>query len=98
MLKFTFGGVPVEIWFAPSFSIKTTDKRIEMLFRKAKIETYDPLKKKIREVRPSRSEFEAYLYLEEIKNRVPELKIELEEYPPLPTSRDKENKDAPILE
>lgn len=87
MLKFTFGGVPVEIWFSPSFNIKTTDKRIEMLFRKTSITTYDPITKQFRLVKPTNSELDAYLYLEELKIRVPELEIDIKESPSIPSSQ-----------
>lgn len=98
MLKFEIGGVPVEIWFAPSFSIKTTDKTVEMFFRTTSMTTYDPIEKRMRLVRPSRSEYDAYLYLEELKMRCPEVKIKIKETPPLPTSVAEGTRDSPVLE
>jgi hypothetical protein len=86
MLKFTMGGVPVEIWFTPSFNIKTTDKRIELMLRNQSIETYDPVRKTIRPVRASRSLHDAFLMIEEYKVRVPELNIEYTETPEFKTS------------
>jgi hypothetical protein len=98
MVKANYGGVPVEIWFTPSFNIKTTDKRVEALFRNAEIETFDPWKKRVRKVKPTKSEIDAYLFIEEMKWRVPELKIEITEAPQVPTSVDEGTKENPVLE
>jgi len=98
MLKFEIGSVPVEIWFAPSFSIKTTDKTVEMLFRTTSMTAYDPIEKRMRLVRPSRSEYDAYLYLIELKARVPEAKIEIKEAPSIPSSVAEEAGNSPVLE
>jgi hypothetical protein len=98
MVKAIYGGIPVEVWFTPSFNIKTTDKRVEMLFRNAEIEAFDPWKKRVRKVRPTKSEIDAYLFIEEMRVRVPELKIEIKEAPPVPTSVEEGTNDNPVLE
>lgn len=89
MLKFNYGGYPVEIWFTPSFNIKTTDKRIEMLFRNSETDAFDPWKMKVRKVKPTKSEIDAYLFVEEIRMTIPELKIEIEKAPEVPSSVEK---------
>lgn len=86
MVKATVGGIPVEIWFTPSFNIKTTDKRLEMLLRGVEFETFDPWEMKMRKVRATKSEVDAYLVLSEFALRVPEMKITFEEAPEVPSS------------
>jgi hypothetical protein len=98
MVKAICGGKQVEIWFTPSFNIKTEDKRLEMLFRNAEIEAFDPWRKVIRKVKPTKSEIDTYLFIEEMRVRVPELEIEVKEAPPVPTSADEGAKDNPVLE
>jgi hypothetical protein len=93
------GGVRVEIWFSPSFSIKTTDKRIELMFRNQTVEAYDPIQKRVRPCRASRSILEAYMVVEEYKNRVPELNIEIHEAPEMPSSVIYETEDnSPVTD
>jgi hypothetical protein len=100
MLKFTMGGVPVEIWFTPSFNIKTTDKRIELMLRNTTIETYDPVRKTIRPVRATKSLHDAFLLVEEYKVRVPELDIQYSEVPEVISSiaEPEGTADSPILD
>ncbi|MDQ0418609.1 hypothetical protein J2Z48_002812 [Croceifilum oryzae] len=50
MIRANYGGKQVEIWFTPSFNIRTEDKRLEMLFRTAEIEAFDPWQKVIQKV------------------------------------------------
>lgn len=97
-VKATVGGVPVEVWFTPSFNIKTTDKRLEQLLRVAKVETFDPWRKQVRTVKATRSLRETYLVLEEYRLRVPEMKIEIEEHPEVPKNTDKGTDEEPVLD
>jgi hypothetical protein len=93
------GGERVEIWFAPSFSIKTNDKRLDLMFRHQTVEAYDPIQKRVRPMRASKSILEAYYIVEEYKARVPELNIEIEEAPALEDSTVYEtNKNEPVTD
>lgn len=98
MIKATIGGVGVEIWFTPSFNIKTTDKRIELMLRNQEVEVYDPLRKTVRKTKATKSLIDAYLVLEEYNSRVPELKITFEEKPEIPSSKDFGTENNPALD
>jgi hypothetical protein len=97
VLKATIGGVAVEIWFTPSFNIKTTDKRIEMLMRTAELEVFDPWKMKTRKVKATKSLNDAYLVLEEFRATIPELKISFKQAPEVPNYFNKGTKEEPVL-
>lgn len=92
MVKAKFGGYPLEIWFTPSFNIKTTDKRIEQLIRSLEMEAYDPWEMRTRKVKATRSLRDAYLLLDACKTYVPELEVEIKQAPKLPTV-EREGKD-----
>lgn len=83
MLKATLGGVPVHIWFTPSFNIKTTDKRVEQMMRTVELESFDPWEMRMRKVKATKSLRDAYLVLEEYRVRIPELEVEFQERPEL---------------
>ncbi|MBL5830872.1 hypothetical protein HV417_02175 [Bacillus sporothermodurans] len=97
MIKATVGSVPVEIWFTPSFNIKTTDKRLELLLRNVSFEVFDPWETRMREVKATKSIIDAYLVLEEYRFKVPEMKITFEEAPELPNSFDQGSEENPVV-
>lgn len=96
-LKATVGGEAVEIWFTPSFNIKTTDKRIEMLLRTVSLEVFDPWELRSRTVKATKSLRDAYLLLEEYSYRIPELKIKFEQAPELPNHFNDGTNDEPVV-
>lgn len=97
VLKATVGGVPVEIWFTPSFNIKTTSKDLEMLLRTVSMETFDPWELRMRKVKATKSIIDAYLVLDEYRVKVPELKITFEQAPELPNHFDNGTDKEPVL-
>jgi hypothetical protein len=97
VLKATVGGVPVEIWFTPSFNIKTTDKRLEMLLRGASFEVFDPWELRMRKVKATKSLRDAYLVLEDYSFKVPEMEITFEQAPELPNHFDKGTDENPVI-
>lgn len=82
-LKATVGGETVEIWFTPSFNIKTTNKTLEVLLRGVELEVFDPWELRMRKAKATKSIRDAYLILEEYRIKVPELKIQFKEVPEL---------------
>ena len=97
ILKADFGGVPIEIWFTPSFNIKTTDKRVEHLLRSAELEIFDPWEMRMRKVKATKSLRDAYLLIEEYKAKVPELGITFEQFPEVPSLLGRGTDENPIL-
>lgn len=98
MIKCTFAGVPVQIWFTPSFNIKTTDERIEAMLRNQTVEAFDPWLTLVRPCKATRSLRDAYLVLEHYRLTVPEAKIHFEEAPEVPSSTQFGTEDAPALD
>lgn len=98
MIKATVGGERVEIWFTPSFNIKTTSKELELLLRGAELEVFDPWSKLIRTVKATKGEREAYLLLDEYRQLLPELKIKFSEAPEVPSSTVFGTKESPALD
>ncbi|PEZ47036.1 hypothetical protein CN367_11760 [Priestia megaterium] len=98
MLKADFGGVPVEIWFTPSFNIKTTDKRIELMLRNQEIEVFDPWSKMVRKAKATKSLQDAYLVIEEYRILVPEAKIKITQAPEVPSSTQYGTTENPALD
>jgi hypothetical protein len=88
VLKATVGGVKLEVWFTPSFNIKTSDKALEMMLRTVELEEYDPWKQKMRNVKATRSLNDAYLVLEGYRWRVPTLEITYEQAPEVPSIKE----------
>jgi len=97
VLKATVGGEALEIWFTPSFNIKTTDKDLEMILRTVSMEVFDPWEMRVRKVKATKSIKDAYLILEEYQFKVPELKIEFQQIPEIPTHLDNGTDEEPIL-
>jgi hypothetical protein len=97
VLKATVGGIPVEIWFTPSFNIKTTDKQLELLLRNVELETFDPWEMRMRKVRATKSLNDAYLVLDEYRVKVPEMKITFQQAPEVPNHFDQGNDKEPVL-
>jgi hypothetical protein len=83
MVKASIHGVELEIFFTPSFNIKTTDKRVEQLLRTSEVEVFDPWKMKVRKVKATKGVREAYLVLEHFRVIVPEANIKIHEMPEL---------------
>jgi hypothetical protein len=98
MIKAEVLGVPVHVWFTPSFNIKTSDKRLEMLLRTVELESFDPWEMRMRKVKATKSLRDAYLVLEEYRIRVPEAKIKFSEAPEIPSSVALGTKEEPVLE
>jgi hypothetical protein len=98
MIKAVVGGVPVHIWFTPSFNVKTNEKALELFLRSAELESFDPWEMRMRKVKATKSLHDAFLILEEYRVRVPELKITFEEAPEVPSSVALGTKEAPVLE
>jgi hypothetical protein len=98
MLKFSIGEVRAEIWFSPSFNIKCTDKRIELMLRNQSLECYDPVSKKVRMVKATRSLEDAHLLLETYKVLVPEANIQIHEAPQPVSSTEFGTSEAPALD
>lgn len=85
MLKLTVQGEGVEIWFTPSFNIKTTSKELEFAVRSWEVDAFDPKQTAIRKVKAQQGEWEAYLLFTEIAIRIPELNIKFKKVPETPT-------------
>jgi hypothetical protein len=98
MIKAEVLGVPVHIWFTPSFNIKTTDKRLEGLLRTVELESFDPWEMRMRKVRATKSLRDAYLVLEEYRIRIPEAKVKFTEAPEIPSSVDAGTIENPVTE
>jgi hypothetical protein len=96
MIKATIGGEPLEIWFTPSFNIKTTNKEIDFQLRNLELEVFDLWSLRSRVVKATKGEIEAYLILDKLKDLLPELNIEITEYPELPNS-EAGSEDNPTL-
>lgn len=94
MVKAEVGGVAVEMWFTPSFNIKTTSKEVEQELRRASLRAYDPWQTRMREVKVTQGEREAYIFLTELKETIPALKVKLIEFPPLPEPPIDEKKEG----
>lgn len=97
VLKATVGGEAVEIWFTPSFNIKTTDKSLEMLLRTVSMEVFDPWELRRRTVKATKSLKDAYLVLEEYRHTIPELKITFKQVPEVPNHFKDGTKEEPIV-
>jgi hypothetical protein len=80
-VKAELGGEQLEIWFTPSFNIKTTDKEIEFLLRGMEYEVFDPWSLRMRKVKATKGLNEAYLVLDYLNELLPELKIKITEHP-----------------
>jgi hypothetical protein len=98
MLKAEVMGVPVHIWFTPSFNIKTTDNRLEGLLRTTEVKVFDPWEMRVRKAKATRSLIDAYLVLEEFQYRIPEAKIKFEETPEVPSSIHLGDNSSPVVE
>ncbi|AYP68712.1 hypothetical protein BpsS36_00006 [Bacillus phage vB_BpsS-36] len=96
ILKATVGGVRCEIWFTPSFNIKTTDKTLESLLRTMELEVFDPWEMRMRKMKATKGIKEAYLIIDELKIKVPELRVKIEEAPELPAHYDEGTKENPV--
>lgn len=83
-VKAELGGERLEIWFSPSFNIKTTDKEIEFILRGMEYEVFDPWTLRMRKVKATKGLREAYLVLDYLSELLPELKIKITEYPKPP--------------
>jgi hypothetical protein len=88
MLKASIHGVELEIYFTPSFNIKTTDKRVEQLLRTSEVTTFDPWKMKMRKVKATKGIREAYMVLEHFRVIVPEANIKIHEKPELQSAKE----------
>jgi hypothetical protein len=97
VLKATIKGETVEVWFTPSFNIKTTDKDLEMILRNVEMELFDPWKMRVRKVKATKSLIDAYLILEEYQFKVPEMEIEFKQAPELPSHYDRGTDEEPVL-
>lgn len=97
VLKVDFGGVGVEIWFAPSFSIKTDSKELEVMLRSVEVEVFDPWTFKTRKVKATKGIREAYLVIQKYKDKVPEAKIKFLQIPELENSESKGTLESPVV-
>lgn len=79
------GGIGVEIWFTPSFNIKTTDTEMAFMLRELEIEVFDVHATKMRTVKVTKGEWEAYLVLEQLRLENPALNIKITEKPTVET-------------
>lgn len=86
----------MEIWFTPSFNIKTTDKKLEHMLRKVEFEVFDPWSLTVRKVKATKSIIDAYLVIEAFQAEVPEVGIKILQAPELPSHEDKGSKDYPV--
>lgn len=96
VLKAKFGEKRVEIWFAPSFSIKTNSKELELMLRSVEMELFDPWELRTRKVKATKSIIDAYLVIEQYKTKVPEMGIVIEQAPELPNSFDQGTELNPV--
>lgn len=96
-LKATIGGTPVEVFFTPSLNIKTTDKRIEQMLRETELEVFDPWEMRLRTAKVSNSLRDAYLIIDEYRQKVPEVEIKITEAPEVPSSEDQGTDKNPIV-
>lgn len=94
MLKATIGGVILEIWFTPSFNIKTTSKDLEFQLRNLELEVYDLWSGRLRKVKATKGLIEAYLIVDKLSLLVPELNIKITEGPELPSETGTEENPA----
>lgn len=78
------GGDRVEIWFTPSFNIKTNNKELEFQLRGMEVEVFDPWRLRMRKVKATKGLNEAYLVLDYLSELLPELNIKITEYPKPP--------------
>lgn len=85
MVKATIGGIGVEIWFTPSFNIKTQSKELEYQLRNLDVEVYDIHAMRRRTVKVTKGEWEAYLVLEQLRLEFPKLKVVITEHPEVET-------------
>lgn len=97
VLKATVGGKGVEIWFAPSFSIKTDSKELEVMLRSVEFETFDPFQLRFRKVKATKSLIDAYLVLFHYSQVVPEVGVVFKQTPELPNSFDEGTERNPVL-
>ena len=98
MLKATIDGEGLEIWFTPSFNIKSTDRELAHYLRQLEMEVFDPYKTKIKRTKIDKSEWDAYLILAQLSIEFPKLNIKIIEHPKLegePEEKDKEKE--PLL-
>ena len=87
-LKANFGGIPLEVWFKPSFKVITTDNFIETLLTENTLEVYDPWESRMRKARGNRSLRDAYLVLSEYGTTIDGLEVTFEEAPELPSTNE----------
>lgn len=68
MLVVEYRGERIEIWFSPSFNVKCRKKELAQYLRSktTAVTTYDPMGG-WREVSPSSSEWDAFLFFRELK-------------------------------
>lgn len=97
VLKATVGGKGVEIWFTPSFNIKTDSKDLEVMLRRVEFVTFDPFQTSFRKVKATKSLIDAYLVLVHYSEVVPEVGIVFKQVPELPNSFDKGTEENPVV-
>ena len=96
MIKATILGEELEIWFTPSFNIKTTDKRIERILRTLEVNVFDHWETRMRRVKATKGEKEAFLVLLELSYKLPEFKIKITKAPELPLAQN-DDKEEELL-
>ena len=98
-VRATVGGVPVEIWFTPSFNIKTGgDLDLEFQLRNLELEVYDLWELRTRKVKATGGEREAALVLSQLQRLLPELNIKITEAPELPqVAPEEQTEENPAL-
>lgn len=93
MLKFTIQGEGVEIWFTPSFNLKTTSNELAAELKSFELDVFDIKQTAMRKVKAQQGEWEAYLLFSELALRYPKLNITFEITPELPAIPEETKKE-----
>ena len=75
------GGVRLEVWFTPSFNIKTERKDLEQLLRSMEFEVFDIWELRTRRIKATKGERECFLVLDYLRDLFPDMKIKITEHP-----------------
>jgi hypothetical protein len=96
MLKAVIGEIELEVWFTPSFNIKTNSKQMEQLLRNAEFTVFDPWLMTMRKTKATKSIESTYLVLEQMSITTG-VKVKYKETPELPSHYDLGTEENPVL-
>lgn len=92
-VKAEIGGEGLEIWFTPSFNIKCTNAEMAHYIRELDFRVFDPMQTRMRTVKVTQGEWEAYLLLEHLRINFPKLGVKITEHPKLDNGEDKKKRE-----